>query len=113
MKFEISLGEFYSDGDERRFFQGLKDVTAIKSIKGVGRGLIVNLDLRFLNNDGARELIALLWRYEIPLSSFRILAEKYKKFSWLDDVKWYWHKSMFGEACGTVSEPTKRTRTEQ
>lgn len=96
MKFEIALGEFYSDGDERRFFQGLKDVPAVKNINGLDRGLVVNLDLRQLNNDSVRELIALLWRYELSLISFRVLAEKHKKFSWLYDAKWYWHKRMFG-----------------
>jgi hypothetical protein len=114
MEFEISLGEFYSTGDERRFFQGLEEVPGMRSMVGHDRGLVLNIDLRLLSNDGVRELIAVLWRYDVSLSSLRILAEKQKKFVWLRDAKWYWHNRMFGSAnLGPGVNTAKRTRTKQ
>lgn len=47
MKFYVPLGMFYSNGDEDRFFQGLKHISAVKEICGIGRGLQIKLDLRY------------------------------------------------------------------
>jgi hypothetical protein len=94
MQLEIDLSVFYAKGDERRFFQGLSEISAIKDVRGVGRGLIIQVDIRSLNKEALRELIALLWRYGISLSPLRVLAEN-KKFVWLNDVGFYWYKSMF------------------
>jgi len=81
-------------GDERRFFQGLKEIAAIRHIQGVGRGLLIDIDIRYLNKDALWDLIALLWRYEIPLTPLQELATR-KRFAWLRDERFYWHKSMF------------------
>ena len=40
MFFQITLTSFYSAGDERRFFLGLKEIVAITDLRGVGRDLI-------------------------------------------------------------------------
>jgi hypothetical protein len=95
MLLEIGMSSFYSIGDERRFFQGLKDISSIKDIRGVGRGLILQVDIRSLNKESLRELMALLWRYGISLSPLRVLAANNKKFAWLNDERCYWYKSMF------------------
>jgi len=95
MQLEIGLSTFYSMGDERRFFQGLKDISAIKEVRGVGRGLILQVDIRSLNKEAVRELIALLWRYGISLSPLKVLTANNKKFAWLNDERCYWYKSMF------------------
>ncbi|BBE51950.1 hypothetical protein OYT1_ch2437 [Ferriphaselus amnicola] len=95
MQLEISLTTFYSIGDERRFFQGLKDIEAIKEIRGVGRGLIIKIEMKALNKEMLRELIALLWRYGISLAPLKVFASNNKKFTWLDDERCYWYKSMF------------------
>jgi len=95
MQLEIGLTTFYSMGDERRFFQGLKDISAIKDIRGVGRELILQLDIRSLNKEMMRELIALLWRYGVSLSPLKALAINNKRFAWLHDDRCYWYKNMF------------------
>lgn len=82
-------------GDERRFFQGLSENAAVSKIQGVGRQLEVMLVLNRLSNDGLRDLMALLWRYGIPLAALSEIAEK-ARFRWLDDKRGYWYKSMFG-----------------
>ncbi|MNS03135.1 hypothetical protein D3C72_344630 [compost metagenome] len=94
MEIKIGLTPFYSRGDERRFFQGLDEVSAIKSVVGSGRGLFLDFDMRLLGQESLRDLIALLWRYQIPLEPLALFAER-KKFAWLLDKRAYWYKSMF------------------
>jgi len=94
MDVEIALGCFYSQGDERRFFEGLNEIEAIKSVNGVGVNLIVSIEMRLLNKEALRELMALLWRYGIPLAPLYQLAER-KKYAWLNDERGYWHQSLF------------------
>ncbi|WP_162898973.1 hypothetical protein [Ralstonia solanacearum] len=96
MEIEIELTSFYSSGDESRFFKGLEEISAIKGFAGSGRGLRVSLDMRSLGQESLRDLIALLWRYQISLEPLALLAQR-KKFIWLQDKRSYWHKSMFGE----------------
>jgi len=96
MIFEITLSRFYSRGDERRLFQGLNDISAIENIQGVGKNLLLTIKVNSLNKGSMRELLALLWRYGIPLMPLRSLAEK-TKFSWLNDEQGYWYGSMFND----------------
>jgi hypothetical protein len=96
MRIAIDLAMFYSKGDERRFFQGLRDNPAISSFKGVGHQLQISLVLGRLNQDAIRDLIALFWRYEIVLRPLAQLAEK-ERFAWLRDDSGYWYESMFKE----------------
>lgn len=93
MEIEIALGMFYSQGDERRFFQGLEDNPAIKTVEGAGVNLILSIDPRVLSKERLQDIFSLLWRYQIPLAPFHVLTEK-KRFSWLDDKKAYWYKSL-------------------
>ncbi|MCA1247168.1 hypothetical protein [Massilia sp. MS-15] len=95
MELRIRLQGFYSPGDERRFFDGLLGLAGVAGCRGEGRDLLVALDLRRLNRDAMRELVALLWRYRIGLAPLRALAGK-ARFAWLDDPRAYWHAAMFG-----------------
>lgn len=105
MILEIELGSFYSRGDERRLFQGFKDIAAIRSVRGVGRDLLLDIELATLGKEDLRELLALLWRYGIPLAPLRVFSDR-KKFNWLMDAQGYWHDDMF--AAPTVSASGKR-----
>lgn len=96
MDIEITLKSFYSMGDERRFFQGLKEISSITEVCGVGRNLIIKIQMRSFSKDNLRELLALLWRYSISLAPLKVFADK-KKFLWLNDSRCYWYKSMFKE----------------
>lgn len=97
MILKITLGSFYSRGDERRLFQGFKEISAIRDVQGVGRDLLLEIEMAALTKDAMRELLALLWRYGIPLEPLRTFAKK-KKFSWLNEEQGYWHYAMFKEA---------------
>lgn len=95
MIIELELGMYYSQGDEDRFFRGLETNRAVVKFRGVGSNLLVTVNPRALTKDRLWDLIALLWRYEVPLRPLKIFA-KSKKFSWLRNKEMYWHKSMFG-----------------
>jgi hypothetical protein len=102
MDVEIALGSFYTQKDEDRFFQALKENKAIKKMEGAGVNLIVSLEMKKLSNDELKDFLALLYRYQIPLAPLYFLADR-KRFSWLNDSKKYWFDSLFDE--------TKRTRS--
>jgi hypothetical protein len=85
--FALSLGWFYSQGDEDRFFEGLHRLRAVRSARGIGKELIVEMDVRRLSQSDLRELIALLRRYRIPRKPLAALA-KMERFSWLDRKPW-------------------------
>jgi hypothetical protein len=43
-----------------------------------------------------RELIALLCRYGVDLSPLSVLATS-KRFKWIQEPHYYWHRQMFEE----------------
>ncbi len=94
MILKAALGSFYSKGDERRLFLGFEEIAAIRSVHGVGPDLLLDIDVLALSKETMRELMALLWRYGMPLAPLRPFAEK-KKFAWLDDPQGYWYSAMF------------------
>ena len=91
----LRLQVFYSQGDESRLFAALEAFAAVCKIRGVGRGIDVKLDIRRLSRESLRDLIALLYRYRIPLRPLGVLADR-RRFAWLNDPLKYWHRSMFG-----------------
>ncbi|MCE2859137.1 MAG: hypothetical protein LW731_04735 [Oxalobacteraceae bacterium] len=97
MEVEIDLPSFLTAGDEQRFFQGLKDLTAIREFQMNDGRLLLRMEIRFLTKSASREFIALLTRYQVSLAPLRCLSETNKKFIWLADAHEYWHQSMFGD----------------
>ena len=104
MILKIALSSFYSRGDERRLFLGFEEISAIRSVKGVGPDLLLDIEVAALNKEAMRELLALLWRYGIPLAPLRTFAEK-TKFKWLNDQQGYWYGAMFKQVKPHSSHP--------
>ena len=100
MEVEIDLPSFLTAGDEQRFFQGLKDLTAVREFQLNDGRLVLRMEIRFLTRKASREFIALLTRYQVSLVPLRCLSETNKKFAWLADPGEYWHPSMFGDPQG-------------
>jgi len=90
----IRSDEFYSDGDERRFFEGLRNISAVSSVKGIGVELFLDINTVKMSKNEMRELIALLWRYKVPLSPLSAFV-KNKRFDWLHNKDAYWYAPMF------------------
>jgi hypothetical protein len=79
-----------------------KEIAAIRGVRGVGQDLLLDIEISSLSKEALRELLALLWRYGIPLAPLRALAEK-KKFSWLNKAQGFWHGDMFADPCVSSS----------
>ena len=97
MDLEIDLPSFLSGGDELRFFQALKDLTAIREFQVSEGRLLLRVEIRFLTRTASKEFIALLTRYQVSLVPLQFLSVTNKKFAWLADPGEYWHQSMFGD----------------
>src|SRR5450830_749147 len=101
MDVEIALGFFYHKKDEYRLFRAFEENKAVTKVEGAGVNLIISIEMKKLNKEELKDLIALLFRYQIPLAPFYLLADR-KRFSWLNDPTKYWFDSLFDKA--------KRTR---
>jgi len=97
MEVEIDLPSFLTAGDEQRFFQGLKDLTAVREFQLNNGRLVLRMEIRFLTKKASREFIALLTRYQVSLVPLRCLSATNKKFAWLAEPEEYWYHSMFGD----------------
>ena len=102
MNVSVRLNVFYSRTDEDRFFAALDTHRAVRTVQGVGRDLIIRLDLGKLRRESLLDLLALLCRYGIALRPLRGLAER-RRFAWLRDRKKYWYRSMFIDAAAGTS----------
>lgn len=107
MLIKVKLTRFYSSGDERRFFEGLESVAAIRNIRGEGRELILDVLLKDLSGESLSELVALFFRYKISLAPLKSFAQK-SKFLWLNNQKGFWYKSMFKNALTSTSRGDDR-----
>lgn len=97
MEVEIDLPCFLSTGDQQRFFQALKDLTAIREFQVNDKRLLLRLEIRFLTRTASRDFMALLTRYQVSLVPLQCLSATNKKFAWLANPQEYWHSSMFGD----------------
>ena len=75
MKIIIQLTCFYSQTDEDRFFLGLNSIDSINNIKGIHSSLIFDLNIKTLKKYELRELIALLYRYNISLVPLKFISK--------------------------------------
>jgi len=92
----ILEGSYYYKSDEQHFFEWLQSIPGVRRVKGTANGLLVSLRSSTPSDFALRELLALHWRYRLPmkeLSRFRTP----KNDSWFADPIAYWHASVFGE----------------
>lgn len=87
MDIRIELGTFFSRKDEARFFAGLRAVRGVNRVLGQGTFLLVELEPKAMDRDGAIELLALLRRYGLsrkPLKPLSTLGS----FAWMKKGDW-------------------------
>ena len=94
MNMLIALPNFLSNLDEARFFEAIISNPATVSVRGIERSLEINIDKRKLSNDNLRELIALLFRYQVALGPLAEIANG-PRHTWIRDSDYYWYTSMF------------------
>ena len=90
----IKEGTYYSQGDENAFFKWLESISGVSRVVGSPTGLIVTLRSRSLSESSLRELIALYFRYSLPMAALAQF-ETPKNTAWFRGPKAYWHKAVF------------------
>lgn len=89
--------EYCSDGDEAAFFEWIKKIPSIKDFRGSGNSLSIMVDEESIDEYDLRELIALFYRYDVPMKQLAIFDRE--EFSiWLHIETAFWHGSMFETA---------------
>jgi hypothetical protein len=91
----IHEGAYYSPLDEASFFRWLGSVSGVHKITGTPNGLHVSLRTANLSERALRDLIALHWRYSLPMRDLRAFKNT-KNESWFFDTGAYWYESIFG-----------------
>lgn len=94
MYIRFKLGTFYTPKDESVFFEWLKSINAIVSLRGVVRELEIEIDDKISESE-FYELLGLFRRYKICYKKLRKL-ENDDNSSWLRSKKAYWHKKLYG-----------------
>jgi hypothetical protein len=84
---------FYSNLDEKHFFDWLQEIPAVKSVVGGVNGLTVKLDTPIKDPD-LRDLIAVLTRYGVNRKCLAVLLNASNQ-AWFADPQKYWHSAVF------------------
>ena len=93
MKLLIQLPAFYCHSDEDCFFRWLKSIEGVAEVIGAPEGLIVEFD-RLIDRDSFYELVGLLVRYGVQLTSLRAICESHPD-PWFRDKSNYWYGGVF------------------
>jgi hypothetical protein len=93
----IHEGTYYSPLDEEAFHRWLGSISGVQKITGTPDGLLVSLRTRNLSEPALRDLIAIHWRYRLPMKDLREFKTE-KNESWFCNPIGYWFEAVFGEA---------------
>ena len=92
----IREGTYYSQADEDAFFDRLYGLRCIKSIVGAPDGLHITLH-RPPSDKQLREMLALLYRYDLNMTPLAVLRTSRNAAWFADDPKMFWHARVFGK----------------
>ena len=85
---------FYCQRDEDHFFEWLLAIDGVKDVRGHLTDLTVFLSTEFLSEPALKDLIGLLYRYEVPMSCLRTQLTA-KNEHWFKDPQKYWYENVF------------------
>lgn len=88
--------EYYSQGDERAFFEWLDRIASVEKVGGVGTDLLLRISSTSVPDEDLRELIALVTRYLTDASQLRQFLNASNKRWFHDNKEAFWHNSVFG-----------------
>lgn len=95
MEIVIREGTYYSSADESAFYDRLAGLRCIAGVRGARDGLHISLSRR-PSDMQLREIIALLYRYELDMKPLTALLTE-KNASWYADPNTFWHAAVFGK----------------
>jgi hypothetical protein len=87
---------FYCQLDEDHFFKWLQDIEGVKEVRGHSTGLTVYLSVSVLSDASLRDLIGLLYRYDLPMAFLRSQLTP-KNAHWFNDPEKFWYEKIFAE----------------
>ena len=96
-KLFVFEGQYYSPSDESAFHGWLNSVPGVTRVEGTPDGLEVTLRSRLLSASSLRELLALHFRYRLPMQDLSQFRTE-KNASWFMDRAAYWYPFVFGSA---------------
>jgi len=86
---------FYSKGDEDAFFGWAHNIPAVKKVFGEVDEIVLSIDSASIEDNSLRELIALLYRYHLPLNQLAIFKNKSNQ-EWFHSENKFWYSGVFG-----------------
>ncbi len=88
---------FYCQLDEDHFFKWLQEIEGVKEVRGHLTDLTIYLSVSVLSDAALRDLIGLLYRYDVQMSVLRSQLTP-KNEHWFKDPETYWYEKIFAEA---------------
>jgi hypothetical protein len=86
---------YFSQCDERAFFEWLDKLPFVERYEGRGRTLHISINSLAVDEEGLREMLALFRRYGVGLRQLAMFDRD--DFSdWFRDKQAYWYKDIFG-----------------
>ena len=93
----ILEGTYYAPQDEAHFFDWLQGIPGVTRVVGTPHGLRVTLRSLGLSESSLRALIALHWRYRLPMRDLAVFRNAGNE-RWFAAAASYWHSAVFGDS---------------
>jgi hypothetical protein len=90
----VQEGTYFSPGDEAAFYHRLETLRCVSSVKGAFEGLHIVLS-KPPSDAELRELIALLYRYDLDMTPLAVLRTKRNAAWFADNKEAFWHVRVF------------------
>lgn len=93
IKLDTAKVRYFSQLDEDHFFRWAKRIPCVKSIDGG----YFHIESKKLSEPDLRDLIAIMYRYKMPMKPLRQFCNASNK-KWFKDPRKYWYKRVFNNA---------------
>lgn len=88
---------FHARKDEDAFFEWIQKIGCINNFSGAGRELYLHIPTTDLDNTDLKDLIGLLYRYNIDMKQLKVFVNDKNKNWFCDNKNAYWHRKVFGD----------------
>lgn len=93
IKIDTSPVRYYSQLDEKSFFEWAMEIPCVKSIEGG----FLHISSKRLSEPNLRDLLAIMYRYKMPMGQLQLFCNSTNEH-WFKSEKAYWYKSVFEAA---------------
>ena len=90
----VREGTYFSPGDEAAFYHRLEALSCVGSVEGAYEGLHIVLSTPPSDVE-LRELIALLYRYDLDMTPLAVLRTQRNAGWFADNKEAFWHARVF------------------